>query len=222
MDWPPFFVSHDVRILSLPTYPFERRRYWAPDSYPIQSSDSNIRLSRLPFTPLSLEFVMDFSPEDEVVRHHAVNGIPVIAGAIQLGAVIDVMQSIGGPFTIETFSFRQMITVPRPIQVKLVIKANLNSGYDVGLSTLDGSTTYSTGTISPAGPDANPIRSLPMASGVTVQLNTTTRPSDDRAILAVWPKLLLDLLSRSTYAPFRRLKAGDSQPRMKNWGVTGR
>lgn len=167
VDWTSFFEPHDVQIVSLPTYPFERRRYWAPDAHPRPALAPKASPQLLPFLPTSLEFLIDFSPLDDTVRQHAINGIPIIAGAQQLATVIKVIHAMGEPLCIDAFGFRQMIDVPQAIQIKLSLKANTDSGYDVVLSNLDASTVYSSGQLIRTVPMTQPTP-LPVESGISV------------------------------------------------------
>lgn len=45
IDWRSLYLSHRPKIVSLPTYPFARERYWIPEAEPVQGADDRSALS---------------------------------------------------------------------------------------------------------------------------------------------------------------------------------
>jgi len=90
VDWTGYYHDERRRRLALPTYPFQRKQYWA--KIPVRSSDSRIILQEVP-PPETVREEGHFVPVDTAAEH--VHQPTTAASDIQT-AVLDIWQKLLG------------------------------------------------------------------------------------------------------------------------------
>jgi|GEM_PF-1005358 len=127
INWSIFHRAGKSRKLHLPTYPFEKRRYWIPEYNKSSRVWTKNRLSEI--HPLLMRntssfteqrFSTTFTGQESFLAHHIVFGQSMLPGAIQLEMVrlafenaLDSMEEIRESIQIEDVVWTNPITVRR-------------------------------------------------------------------------------------------------------------
>jgi acyl transferase domain-containing protein len=95
INWGGFYSSLDRRRLSLPTYPFERRRFWLDDDAPPSTAENHCRLDKSSGVSSSIwlpdiQFETTYSlARFEYLNDHRIHGTPVLPLTFGLRALRD-------------------------------------------------------------------------------------------------------------------------------------
>ncbi|WP_306602431.1 non-ribosomal peptide synthetase [Azonexus sp.] len=122
VDWAAAWGSETPRRLALPTYPFQRQRYWLPAAEPL------IRQSGL--TPRARDdggFSLDLTGQEFFLADHRVHGVPVLPGV----AYLEIVQRVAEARGLKNFCIRQLIwqqplrvTAPLTLDIGLSVDAS--------------------------------------------------------------------------------------------------
>jgi acyl transferase domain-containing protein/surfactin synthase thioesterase subunit/acyl carrier protein len=120
INWGGFYRSLDRRRLSLPTYPFERRRFWLDDDAPrlpqkTTAVSTNLAGSRLRSGLPDIQFETTYSlARFEYLNDHRIHGTPVLPLTFGLRALRDAARQHFGTDNAEiaNLQYRQAMVLP--------------------------------------------------------------------------------------------------------------
>ncbi len=119
IDWAAFYRDRGLRKLELPTYPFERKRYWFPDSArKARSGTQSLRtlVDTMVRSPLVRETILttDVSIATQpYLEDHRVFGDVVVPGACYLGMILSGADLLGhASCRIEDIVFQAPLVIP--------------------------------------------------------------------------------------------------------------
>ncbi|MGH8259841.1 MAG: SDR family NAD(P)-dependent oxidoreductase, partial [Steroidobacteraceae bacterium] len=98
VDWSPLHVGRSARRLSLPSYPFERRRFWAEDARPTVEATAIAHplLHTKRSSAGDLAFDASFTGSEFFLADHVVNGRKVLPGVAHLEMACASIQAAAG------------------------------------------------------------------------------------------------------------------------------
>ncbi len=98
IEWKKYYISKDNEIISMPVYPFQRKRFWINDNIPkIKETNANSTNHKNNEGILSLKIMKN----DRIIKDHVVNKLPVLAGAVQIDIIFNKLSKYLG-FNIRT------------------------------------------------------------------------------------------------------------------------
>lgn len=127
IDWASFYGNDSYRKISLPTYPFKRQPYWFQQSHNIQKNKTHPflekKINTTSISKIIFESEIDeFSPA--FIKDHKVYGLPVVAAATYLSAILSYIASLSGNayFTIENvIIYEPLIALPDQKRIVQII-----------------------------------------------------------------------------------------------------
>ena len=164
IKWDAFDADYDRRRVVLPTYPFQRQRYWALDDARAGASrrtagtaDHPLLGARVPAPTLSFE--NEFDPSVlPILRDHRVRTLLIVPGPVYIEmAAAAAAKTVGtGPVRIDDFGIRDACVVsdasPRRVHTSLTTSASGEAAFQVYSCPADAPddaewTLHATGTV---------------------------------------------------------------------------
>ena len=121
IDWSGFDRDYQRQRLQLPTYPFQRQRYWINRTQKSSNTILSAQLSHplldkrlyspLPETQIESQFVLDKLP---LVSDHRINGMPLVNFVVYLEMVVAAVKEVFGKLSyhFEDVSVAQALIMP--------------------------------------------------------------------------------------------------------------
>lgn len=105
INWKAFEAPYHRQKIALPTYPFQRQRYWIKDIHPSNRllGKSKVASATHPFlfhgiqSPLFSETIFESEISEDwpdFIQYHQIYGIPVVAGAVYLSSILSAAKSL--------------------------------------------------------------------------------------------------------------------------------
>jgi acyl transferase domain-containing protein/NADPH:quinone reductase-like Zn-dependent oxidoreductase/acyl carrier protein len=123
IDWDAFDRDYARRRVALPTYPFQRERYWVQETK--RSALSSLRRVRLPFTD-DAHFEVSLTPDS--FEDHRIDGRCVVPAAYYIATVIAAVRELTGQadLTLEDLVFLQPLMVDAAVTLHIVFTPALD------------------------------------------------------------------------------------------------
>ncbi|MDQ2995391.1 MAG: polyketide synthase dehydratase domain-containing protein, partial [Pseudomonadota bacterium] len=148
IQWNSFYEPYTLQKITLPTYPFQRQRYWVNTEALISEPDwRDISLNPILGRQLILELGTDIIFETHVTTHwpdflphHKIYDYVVIPGAAYLSAALSALHRINkGKGKVEKIEFLQPVVLPINARrcLHLIFKAIDNTHYEFKVSSAD-------------------------------------------------------------------------------------
>lgn len=124
-DWLAFHGVSAYQKISLPTYPFEKTRFWLQDAEtaPVPGETAELTVRPMPLPIDDAFFSVDYPAQGPLIRDHQVHGLAIMSGATLMDAVVAVARDLGGngPVKIREFTVEEALVVPedRPPRVQV-------------------------------------------------------------------------------------------------------
>ena len=121
IDWEGFDRDYQRQRLQLPTYPFQRQRYWINQTQKSSNTILSAQLSHpllgkriyspLSETQIESQFLLDKLP---LVRDHRIDGMPLVNLVVYLEMVVAAVKEVFGKssYNFEDFSISQALVMP--------------------------------------------------------------------------------------------------------------
>ena len=121
IDWEGFDRGYQRQRLQLPTYPFQRQRYWInktqkPSNTTLSATLSHPLLDKRLYSPLAItqiesQFMLDKLP---LVRDHVMDGMPLVNFVVYLEMVVAAVKEVFGKLSyhFEDVSVSQALIIP--------------------------------------------------------------------------------------------------------------
>ena len=122
LDWAGFHRGRGGRKVALPTYPFERKRYWISSDRPGRHHDADAALlhpllgRRLPAALATIPFRAELGPETPAyLDDHRVHGMPVFPATGYVELALAAVRAVrgDGPCLVRNLSFERALVLPR-------------------------------------------------------------------------------------------------------------
>jgi len=110
INWKKYYVNRSNKIISMPTYPFKKNKFWISKKEEV----------------LSVKLVRN----NEFIKEHVINNMPVLAGAVQLEILFDKLSSYfkGKMINLKSIVWKNMLEVDEEEKnIKLRISSNKNN-----------------------------------------------------------------------------------------------
>jgi acyl transferase domain-containing protein/acyl carrier protein len=132
LDWAGFHRGRGGRKVALPTYPFERKRYWISADRPGSHQDAGGALlhpllgRRLPSAQPTVPFLAELGPDAPAyLNDHRVHGMPIFPATGYVELALAAVRAVrgDGPCLVRNLSFERALVLPegsrRRVQVLL-------------------------------------------------------------------------------------------------------
>ncbi|WP_309891775.1 SDR family NAD(P)-dependent oxidoreductase [Archangium sp.] len=127
LDWQAFDASSARRRVPLPTYPFERERYWFPlastPALPLTSPGTSaahpLLGERLRLPGSEIHFTHRLSPtHPEELNEHRVYGQVVVPAALYVASFLAAVREVSGGAVIEDVAFTRALAIPEGVKAE--------------------------------------------------------------------------------------------------------